>query len=276
VEVFFSVDADGVVVGGFDVDVDVVFEEAELLEALGLFEGAGRQGWEALERRFTVPVEADVLPILRGGAFAGITVVRDGGAGEVEGAAIGGGDYFDCVWVGDVFCGAEDFEGGDLDVRLREGAEERGEVFGFEKGFVALDVDVDIGGDLLRDGVDAVGAAGQIGGGELDGPVVLPAEGGDLVGVGGDDYAVELGAGAGSFVDPGKHGPAGDGAKDFTGEPRGGEARGNDAEDGRGLLLAGLGMKLRIKYDGTWLCRGDRLFLEENFCAGVPLHTSAV
>src|SRR5271170_6799683 len=41
VEVFFGVDADGVEFGGLDVDGDVVFEEAELLEALGLFEEAG-------------------------------------------------------------------------------------------------------------------------------------------------------------------------------------------------------------------------------------------
>ena len=44
-----------------------------------------------------------------------------------------------------------------------EGAEEGGEVFGFEEGFVALDVDVDVGGDELGDGVDAVGAAGEVG-----------------------------------------------------------------------------------------------------------------
>ncbi len=41
VEVGFGVDADGVVGGFGDVDVDVVFEQAELFEALGLFEGAG-------------------------------------------------------------------------------------------------------------------------------------------------------------------------------------------------------------------------------------------
>ncbi len=90
-----------------------------------------------------------------------VAIVGDGGAGEVEGAAVGGGDDFDGVWVGDVFGGAEDFEGGDLDVRLCEGAEEGGEVFGLEEGLVALDVDVDVGGDLLGDGVDAVGAAGR-------------------------------------------------------------------------------------------------------------------
>ena len=36
-------------------------------------------------------------------------------------------------------------------------------MFGFKEGFVALDVDVDVGVDLLGDGVDAVGAAGEIG-----------------------------------------------------------------------------------------------------------------
>ncbi len=107
---------------------------------------------------------------------------------------------------------------------------------------------------------------GEIGGGELDGPVVLVAEFGDFVGVGGDDDAVELGAGAGGFVDPGEHGPAGDDAKDFTGEPGGGEAGGDDAEDGRGLLFAASG----IKYDGNWLCRGDRLSSKRILCRRNP------
>jgi len=167
VEVFFGVDADGVEVGGFDVDVDAVFQEAELFEALGLFEGAGGQGGEALERGFAVGVEADVLPVLRRYVFCGlsvaslaITVEGDGGSGEVEGAAVGGGDDFDGVGVGDVLGGAEDFESGDFDLRAGEGAEECGEVLGLEEGFVALDVDVDVCGDLLGDGVDAVGAAG--------------------------------------------------------------------------------------------------------------------
>ena len=229
-EVFFGVDAYGVEVGGFDVDGDSVFEEAELFEALGLFEGAGGQGGEAVEGGFAVGVEADVLPVVRWD-YVGVAVVGDGGAGEVEGAAVGGGDDFYGVGVGDVLGGAEDFEGGDFDVRLGEGAEEGGEVFGFEEGFVALDVDVDVGGDQLGYGVDAVGAAGEVGGGELDGPVVLAAEFGYFFGVGGDEDVVELGAGVCGFVDPGEHGSAGDGAKDFAGEARGGEAGGDDAED---------------------------------------------
>ncbi len=144
-EVFFGVDADGVEVGGLDVDGDAVFEEAELLEALGVFEGAGGQGGEALEGGFAIGVEADVLPVLWCGLVA---VVGDGGAGEVEGAAVGGGDDFYGVGVGDVFGGAEDFEGGDLGVCVAEGAEQGGEVLGLEEGFVALDVDVDVGVDV--------------------------------------------------------------------------------------------------------------------------------
>src|SRR4030088_3265602 len=86
-----------------------------------------------------------------------------------------------------------------------------------------------------------------------------------LLGVGGDDDAVELGAGTGGFEDPGEHGSAGDDAKDFTGESRGGEACGNDSEDGGGPLFAGCG----IKYDGSWLCRGD-VSQSKRICAGVP------
>ena len=50
-----------------------------------------------------------MLPVLRRIVDAGIPMIGDGGAGEVEGAAVGGGDYFDGVGVGDVFGGAEDF-----------------------------------------------------------------------------------------------------------------------------------------------------------------------
>jgi hypothetical protein len=159
-EVFFGVYAYGVVVGGFDVDVDVVFEEAELFEAFGLFEGAGGEGGKTLEGGFAVGIEAQVLPVWGAGSVA---VVRDRGSGEVEGSAVGGGDYFYGVWVVDVSGSATDFEGGDLDFRAGEGMEQGGEVFGFKEGFIALDVDVDIGVDELGDGVEAVGAAGEIG-----------------------------------------------------------------------------------------------------------------
>jgi len=125
-----------------------------LFEALGALEGAGGQGGEAVEGGFAVRVEADVFPV---GDVAGVVaVVGDGGAGEVEGAAIGGGDDFDGVGVVDVGRGAGDFEGGDVDVGVAEGAEEGGDVVGAEEGFVALDVDVYVGRMGERYGVDAV------------------------------------------------------------------------------------------------------------------------
>ena len=158
-----------------------------------------------------------MFPVLRCEIVVGVAVVGDGGAGEVEGSAIGGGDYFYCIWVVDVLRGADDFEGGDFDLGPGEGFEERGEVFGFEEGFVALDVDVDVGGDYLGDGVDAVGAAGQVGRGEFVRPVVSLAEFSYFVGVGGDDDTIELGAGAGGFVDPGEHRASGDGQRTLRG-----------------------------------------------------------
>ncbi len=104
-KVVFGVDADGVDRGGFDVHGDVVFKEAELFEAFGLLEGAGGKGGEATEGVGRVGVQADVLPEL-GVGMVRIAVKGDGGAGEVEGAAVGGSDDFDGVGIVDVLGGA--------------------------------------------------------------------------------------------------------------------------------------------------------------------------
>ena len=93
----------------------------------------------------------------------------------------------------------------------------------------------------------------------MDLPLVTVAELGDLVGVGGDKDAVELGAGAGGLVNPGEHGASSDVAEDFTGKAGGGQAGGNDAEDNRLIdVAAPLFAAAGIKYDWRWLCRGDR------------------
>ena len=98
-----------------------------------------------------------MLPVPWRNIFA---IVGDGGPGEVEGAAIGGGDDFDGVWVGHVLGSAEHFERGDLDVRLSEGAEKGGEMFRFEERFVALNIDVDVGWEISGNSVDPIGTAG--------------------------------------------------------------------------------------------------------------------
>jgi hypothetical protein len=105
-QVFFGVYADGVAGGLAYVDGDAVFEQAQLLEALDLLERRGGEGGELLEHGFAVGVEAEVLAV----AFETdlVAIKRDGGAGEVEGSAIGCGDDFDGVGVGDVGGGAGD------------------------------------------------------------------------------------------------------------------------------------------------------------------------
>ncbi len=164
----------------------------------------------------------------------GVAVIRDGGAGEVEGAAVAGGDNFDGIWVGDVFRAAVDFEGGGVNVILSEGHEQSVDVVWAQEGLVALDVDVDVEaavGGVLGDGVKAVGAAGQAGVGEQAGDIVLCAERRNLGGVGGDDDVVKPGAGLRRTVDPKQEGFAEDGAQDLAGQARGTQARGDDAED---------------------------------------------
>jgi len=199
-EVGFGVDSDGVVLGFGDVEGKAVFEQAELFEAFGELEGCGREAGEALEGGAAVGVEAEVLEIRH---CAGVVAVEgDGGAREVEGPAVGGGDDFDGVGVGDVFGTAEDFERGDVDGGVGERREDVRDVVGMQERLVALDVDVDVCGELLADGVEAVGAAGEFGCGEDGGDVVGGAEVHDLGTVGGDDDVVELGAALGSFVDP--------------------------------------------------------------------------
>jgi hypothetical protein len=251
-EVFFGVYADGVEVRGFNVEAETVFEEAELLQALGRFEWGWGEGGEAVEGGLAVGVEAEVFPV--GDGAGGVAVVGDGGAGEVEGAAVEGGDDFDGVGVGDVLFGAGNFEGGDVHVRMGEGAQERADVVRVEEGFVALDVDVDVCRVELGYGVDAVGPAGEGGRGHFHGPVIFVAEIGYFIGVGGDEDMVKLGAGAGRLDDPGEHGPTGDFAEDLAGKTGGGEAGGDDAED-CGLCL--LFQVVRFQYDDRGLWRGD-------------------
>jgi hypothetical protein len=249
-KVVFGVDADGVVLGLGDVEGDIVFEEAKLFEALDLFELAGRQGRETLQGCAAVGIETEVLPVDGAGWLAILLAVEgDGRAREVEGAAIGGGDHFDGVGVGDVFGCAADFEGGHLHVRCGEGREQRGDVSGLNEGLVALDVEVNFGGDLLRDSEEAVGTAGEIGRGHQAGPAVQIAKLLDLGGVGGDDDLVETRASLGGAIDPCEQRLAGELAEDFAGQARGGQACGNDSQDASGAGVSWFGGEREV-WDG--------------------------
>ena len=104
-------------------------------------------------------------------------------------------------------------------------------MLGAQQRLVSLNVDVDFGGYGLGYEVDAIGAAGAFGGGEHGLEAAFASEGHDFVGVGRDQYPVELRTGAGGAVNPFEHRAAGDGPKDLTREAGGCEASGNDGED---------------------------------------------
>jgi len=124
-EIILSVDADGIEVGRLDVDAEAVFEEAKLLQPLGLLKKSVGKRRETFERGFTVGVETDVFPVLRTGFVA---VIRDGGTGEVECPAIGCSHNFYGIGITDVFGGAENLERGDIDMRLSKRTKECAEV----------------------------------------------------------------------------------------------------------------------------------------------------
>ena len=106
-------------------DGDPILEKAELLEALGAFEGGFRKRAEAVERWLAISVEAEVLGVPDAALL--VAVKGDGGAGEIERAAGEVGDDLDGVGIGDVVRGAGSADGGDLDVRLAHELEHGGE-----------------------------------------------------------------------------------------------------------------------------------------------------
>ena len=84
---------------------------------------------------------------------------------------------------------------------------------------------------------------------------MLVAELGDLFGVGGDDDVVELGTGACGLVDPGEHGPAGDGAEHLAGEPGGGKSGGDDAQGSGWMHVKPLHFSGKMEQSRAELCR---------------------
>src|SRR5438094_10396286 len=102
---------------------------------------------ERLERRARVGVEADVL---EAGDAAGIAVVGDRILREVERVAVGGADDLVHGRVVRLLRAEAELEGRHLRVRpLAERVQEPRDVARRDEGFVALDVDVDVGGARL-------------------------------------------------------------------------------------------------------------------------------
>ena len=137
-----------------------MFEEAELFQTLADLKRTGCERMETSQGQGAIGVEAEVFPD-RGALM--IAIVGDGGSGEVECAAVRGSYDLDGVWIGEVLRCAKDLEGRDLNVLGGKRAEEGSEVVGAEERFVTLDIDIDLRGVELGDGVDTIRAALQIG-----------------------------------------------------------------------------------------------------------------
>jgi hypothetical protein len=137
-------------------------------------------------------------------------------------------------------------QSGDLDFGPGHGREERIEMLGADERLVSLDIDVDVGGNRLGDGVYAVGAARAILWSEDGGKAVLLCEGEDFVGVGRDEDLLKKRAGPCGAINPADHRLSGDFAEDLARQARGAESRGDDA-DNAGLVGFG-GMRISHRW----------------------------
>ena len=126
-------------------DSVAVFENAQLLKALGLFERRDRPRDKLTEERRAVDVEPDVAKGRRAGQPAGgaISMERDRGAGEIQRAAAFAEHDFDEIWVVYGFIFRErGRNGGDISPGRREQEfDRRVDDFGLHFRFIALNVD---------------------------------------------------------------------------------------------------------------------------------------
>ena len=239
VEVFGRVDADGLDIGQSDLDLVAVLQPAQLLQALRQFERRLGQTRDLAQHVGTVGIEADVLeegvgrqplaPILAPDE-------GDGRPGEVEGEAVVVEDDLGGVGIIYRIDGLEALaEGGDLRGWVVEGLHHRTQLRGLDEGFVALNIDDDVGrsADQVEGLADAVGAALVVGS-RHDGLAAKRGDGiVDALVVGGDIHAVEDRSYL--LIDALDDGLAAQDGERLAREARRGEARGDD-----GYILHGV------------------------------------
>ena len=216
-EVVFGVDADRRFRHFVHVERKAVFQQAQLFELFDLFEGSRRECGEALEGTPAVGIQAEVLEVMD--VPGAVSIEGNRGAGEIERAAILRRDDFDGIGIVDIFGGATNFKSGCVNAWVVERLQEGFNMAWGQEGFVPLDVDVDLGRDLLGNRMQTVGSAGQSRGCHAPGPAAILAELGDLVGVHGDYEPVNLWTGKGGFIDTLQKGLACDFAEHFSWKP---------------------------------------------------------
>lgn len=196
-KLFYSLDvggnvhADGVVGGLDDTNAKAVLEPTKLLELLDWFELTGRECRVLDQGVVAKGVKTKMFPMGHGNASGSVANPWDGSTGEVECIAIEIEHDLDDIGIHDVV-GFDNFDArsGDLDRRVfAHGGDDRVDCLRRNERFIALNVDVNVRGNMRGDFGDAIGAGAVIGA-RHDGFASESFDGGaDAVVVSGDDNA---------------------------------------------------------------------------------------
>jgi hypothetical protein len=212
------------IVGLDGLEAEAVGHEAELLEGFAGLELGGGESGIGGEGFAIVAVDAEVAPV---GAAGGplrhrdAAKVGDGASGEVKGFAGFGADDLDDAVAGEAGGVGQAADGGDeaaagLGVTGGEGVDQRR----LDEGFVALDVDEEVAGELFEDAGEAEGAVGAGGIGHQDVGPEAAGDAGDLIAVGQDDDGGGEAGFTGAIPDVLEDGEAAEVEEDFAGEAR--------------------------------------------------------
>ena len=176
-----------------------------------------------------------MFEIFRPGAVA---IIWNGCAGEIESPSRRIGNHLDRAGIVDVGGRGRSHQRSNLHPRVLHDLNQPGDVLRPSHGFIALDVQVNIGGHGLRHFVHPLRAAAMRGGGHLGLPAVTLAGLHDFIGISGDDHVIEQSSAVNRLVDPANQEFSGNLAQRFARQPGGGETGGDDGDDSHGLWLS--------------------------------------
>ena len=81
--------------------------------------------------------------------LAAVAIERNGGAGKIESAAVCRSHDFNSIWITDIFRRAKGLQSSHLNGRIFHDIQQSGNLFGTHERFVALHVEVNIGGNVV-------------------------------------------------------------------------------------------------------------------------------